>query len=178
LTSGQTQPLIFHTLCRGGVLLSGVRTSENQITPGAHLYTPVHHQWTNRVLCAAGLRAGPDQRTTPTRGARHRPPHPRRCPGSRHPRTPHERTPHAGTVQERTPSHVRKACPGNQVFCIWQPCARDAGNKNAASAYGMGSGGLAVDAMSIGCRGVKRRVERFLHLDPFHTGIFNGSRDR
>ena len=24
--------LIFHTLCRGGVLLSGVRTSENQIT--------------------------------------------------------------------------------------------------------------------------------------------------
>ena len=43
--------LIFHTLCRGGVLLSGVRTSENQITPGAHLYTPVHHQWTNSVLC-------------------------------------------------------------------------------------------------------------------------------
>ena len=48
--------LIFHTLCRGGVLLSGVRTSENQITPGAHLYTPVHHQWTNSVLCAFGAR--------------------------------------------------------------------------------------------------------------------------
>jgi hypothetical protein len=43
--------LIFHTLCRGGVLLSGVRTSENQITPGAHLYMTVHHQWTNSVLC-------------------------------------------------------------------------------------------------------------------------------
>ena len=27
--------LNFHTLCKGGVLLSGVRTSENQITPGA-----------------------------------------------------------------------------------------------------------------------------------------------
>jgi hypothetical protein len=35
---GHYSTLIFHTLCRGGVLLSGVRTSENQITPGAHLY--------------------------------------------------------------------------------------------------------------------------------------------
>jgi len=51
--------LIFHTLCRGGVLLSGVRTSENQITPGAHLYTTVHHQWTNSVLCGgAAARCG------------------------------------------------------------------------------------------------------------------------
>ena len=48
--------LIFHTLCKGGVLLSGVRTSENQITPGAHLYTPVHHQWTNSVLCGRQAR--------------------------------------------------------------------------------------------------------------------------
>ena len=31
--------LIFHTRCRGGGLLSGVRTSENQITPGAQLYS-------------------------------------------------------------------------------------------------------------------------------------------
>ena len=51
LAYGHYSTLIFHTLCRGGVLLSGVRTSENQITPGAHLYTPVHHQWTNSVLC-------------------------------------------------------------------------------------------------------------------------------
>jgi hypothetical protein len=38
-----------------------------------------------------------------------------------------------------------------QVFCIHQPCARDSGNKTvtAASAHGMGSGGLAVDAMEI-----------------------------
>ena len=35
------------------------------------------------------------------------------------------------------------------------------GNKIAASAHGMGSGGLAVDAMAIGCLGVDRRVERF-----------------
>ena len=56
LAYGHYSTLIFHTLCRGGVLLSGVRTSENQITPGAHLYTPVHHQWTNSVLCDDGRR--------------------------------------------------------------------------------------------------------------------------
>ena len=39
--------------------------------------------------------------------------------------------------------------------------AHDSGNKIAASAHGMGSGGLAVDAMAIGCLGVERRVERF-----------------
>ena len=43
--------------------------------------------------------------------------------------------------------------------------ARDAGNKNAAS--GMGSGGLAVDSMAIGCRGVDRRGERFFVLSHF-----------
>ena len=50
--------LIFHTLCRGGVLLSGVRTSENQITPGAQLYSPVHHQSTNSVLSSEALCSG------------------------------------------------------------------------------------------------------------------------
>jgi hypothetical protein len=42
LTSEQTQPLIFHTLGRIARLpgRSGVRTSENQITPGAQLYPP------------------------------------------------------------------------------------------------------------------------------------------
>jgi hypothetical protein len=55
LPYGHYSTLIFHTLCRGGVILSGVRTSENQITPGAHVYTPVHHQWTKSVLCG-GLR--------------------------------------------------------------------------------------------------------------------------
>jgi hypothetical protein len=29
--------------------------SETQITPGAHLYTPVPHQWANSVLCGHGL---------------------------------------------------------------------------------------------------------------------------
>ena len=47
------------------------------------------------------------------------------------------------------------------VFCIWQPRARDSGNKITASAHGMGAGGLAVDAMAIGCLGVDRRAELF-----------------
>jgi hypothetical protein len=42
-----------------------------------------------------------------------------------------------------------------------QPRACDSGNKIAASAHGMGSGGSAVDAMAIGCLGVERRAERF-----------------
>ena len=45
---------------------------------------------------------------------------------------------------------------------MWQPYARDSGNKIADSAHGMGSGGSAVDAMVIGCLGVERRAERFL----------------
>ena len=50
-----------------------------------------------------------------------------------------------------------------EVFRIWQAGACDSGNKIAASAHGMGSGGLAfsVDAMAIGCLGVDRRVELF-----------------
>ncbi len=56
---------------------------------------------------------------------------------------------------------VCEACPGNKVFRICQADARDSGNKIAASAHGMGAGGLAVDAMAIGCLGVERRVERF-----------------
>ena len=41
--------LNFHTLGRPDRLLYGVRTSENQITPGAQLYMPVRHQWANSV---------------------------------------------------------------------------------------------------------------------------------
>ncbi len=51
--------------------------------------------------------------------------------------------------------------PGNRPFCIWQPCARNAGNKIAASAHGMGSGGSDIDDMVIGCLDVERRAERF-----------------
>ena len=54
-----------------------------------------------------------------------------------------------------------RAGPGNMVFCTWYPCARDSDNKTAASAHGMGSGGLSVDVMSIGCLGVDRHGERF-----------------
>ena len=50
---------------------------------------------------------------------------------------------------------------------------RDAGNKNAASAYGMGSGGLAVDAMAIGCRGVDHRGERFFVLSHHDFRVFH-----
>jgi len=57
-----------------------------------------------------------------------------------------------------------------EVFLIWQAGACDSGNKIAASAHGMGSGGLAVDAMSIGCLGVERRVELFFsYLANFHA---------
>ncbi len=49
--------------------------------------------------------------------------------------------------------------------------ARDSGNKIEASAHGMRSGGLAVDAMAIGCLGVERRVERFFsYLAIFRPG--------
>jgi len=58
------------------------------------------------------------------------------------------------------------------VFCICQPCARDSCNKVAASAHGMGSGGLAVDAMAIGCVGVERRGERFFVLSHFSSLLF------
>jgi len=43
--------------------------------------------------------------------------------------------------------------------------ARDPGNKAAASAHGMGSGGLAVDAVAIGCLGAERRGERFFRTN-------------
>ena len=43
----------------------------------------------------------------------------------------------------------------------------DSGNKTAASAHGMGSGVLAVDARAIGCLGVDRCGERFFVLTIF-----------
>ncbi len=103
----------------------------------------------------------PAQRTPPTRCDRHHLPARMTLPRLP-PRThavPH--TPHAGTAR----THPHPACtqkvPGNKVFRICQAGARDSGNKIPASAHGMGTGGLAVDAMSIGCLGVDRRVERF-----------------
>ena len=75
--------------------------------------------------------------------------------------TPHLRTPHAGAARTDPHPACTQKVPGNKVFRIWQAGALDSGNKIAASAHGMGSGGLAVDAMAIGCLGVERRVERF-----------------
>ena len=90
---------------------------------------------------------------------------------SRHAPTPHLRTPHTGTAR----THPHPACtqkvPGNKVFHIWQAGALDSGNKIAASAHGMGSGGLAVDVMEFGCLGVDRRVERFFS----YLAIFDSS---
>ena len=91
-------------------------------------------------------------------------PHACRYLDSRRAPMPHLPTPHAGTAR----THPHPACtqndPGNKVFRIWQAGALDSGNKIAASAHGMGSGGLAVDAMAIGCLGVERRVERFFFI--------------
>ena len=75
--------------------------------------------------------------------------------------TPHLRTPHAGAARTYPHPACTQKVPGNKVFRICQAGALDSGNKIAASAHGMGSGGLAVDAMAIGCLGVERRVERF-----------------
>ena len=44
----------------------------------------------------------------------------------------------------------------------------DSCNKTMVSAHGMGSGGLAVDAMEIGCLGVEHCGERFFVLSHFH----------
>jgi hypothetical protein len=53
--------------------------------------------------------------------------------------------------------HAFMTDPGNMVSCTRQPCARDPCNRAAASAHGMGSGVLAVDAVAIGCLGAERR---------------------
>ena len=115
------------------------------------------------------LRSGPDKRTPPIRGAMHRPPAPMQLP--RLPPLTHAARAHP--VYRHGPStHALAGTEGqgNTVFCICQPCARDSGNKIAASAHGMGSGGLAADAMAIGCLGVDRRGERFFVLSHFRLG--------
>ena len=84
----------------------------------------------------------------------------------RTPRTAHTPTTH--TVVGRSPIIVG---PENQPFLARQPNARDPGNKAAASAHGMGSGGLAVDAMAVGSLGVERRVERSFALHSFCSPV-------
>jgi hypothetical protein len=87
--------------------------------------------------------------------------------------TPPLRTPHEGTARTHPhPAYTQKV-PGNKVFRIWQVGARDSGNKIAASAHVMGSGGLAVDAMAIGCLGVDRRVELFFSYLALDFGHFS-----
>ena len=109
----------------------------------------------------AQFQGGPDQRTPPTRGAMHRLHAPMPIP--RLPQRTHAAPAHP--ARRNCPNTHVPACtqkvPGNKLFCIWQPCAHDSGNQIAASAHGMGLGGLAVDDMAIGCLGVDRRVERF-----------------
>jgi hypothetical protein len=61
------------------------------------------------------------------------------------------------------PCEVSLAPPYPELFASY------ASNKNAASAYGKGAGGLAVDAMVIGCLGVERRGRRFLVLGHFFS---------
>ena len=76
--------------------------------------------------------------------------HPRRTCAPRTQERPERiRTPHAPSRSPET------------RFSTYGRRSRNSGNKISASAHGMGSGGLAVDAMAIGCLGVDRRVERF-----------------
>jgi hypothetical protein len=108
-----------------------------------------------------------DQRTPPTSCARHRPPAPM-PPPRLVPRT--HAAPAHPACRNGPSTHVllcTQYVPGNKIFCICQPCARNSGNKIAASVHGMGSGCLAVDAMVIQCLGVDRRVERFFILNHF-----------
>jgi hypothetical protein len=105
----------------------------------------------------------PAQRTPSTRGARHRLPARMqlpRLPPRTHATPEH---PHVGTARRHPHPACTQKVPGNKVFRIWQEGARDSDKKIAASAHGMGSGGLAVDDMAIGCLGVEPRrcVERF-----------------
>ncbi len=126
---------------------------DNPRTLGFHdLVTSQPH---TALTCASRCDRDPTNRSRPCTTSCTDPLHPCLCPDSRRSPTPHERTPHAGTVRVRTLLWAHIAGPGNTVFCIWQPCARDSGNKIAASAHGVGSGGLAVDAMAIGCLGME-----------------------
>jgi hypothetical protein len=103
----------------------------------------------------------PAQRSRPPAVPGTASPHACRYLDSRRASTPHLRTPHASTTRTHSHPACTQKVPGNKVFRIWQVGARDSGNKIAASAHGMGSGGSAVEAMAIGCLGVDRRVELF-----------------
>jgi len=69
-----------------------------------------------------------------------------------------------------------------------QPCTRDSGNKTAVSAHasGMGSGGLVVDAMAIGClvRGerLRRRIFSYCvcvyYCRTYYKAVRGGGRRR
>jgi hypothetical protein len=80
----------------------------------------------------------------------------------------HARRTSAPRAQAR-PGHARLRMRTRQppVFRVWPPCARHSGNKSAASAHGIGSGGLAVDNMVVRCLGVETRGERFFALSHF-----------
>ena len=144
-------------------------THTQTCTAGTHRVVQTHVHPHTAPACPPRCEQDPSNGRRPPAATGTDPPHPCRCPGSRSRRTPHERTPCAGTAQARTPSHVREDCPGNHVFWICQPCARDAAKKNTASAY-VRAGDLAVDAMEIGCLGVERRGRRFFVLSHFSMG--------
>ncbi len=81
----------------------------------------------------------------------------------------HPRRTCAPCTQER-PEHTRPYAPSRSPetrFSAYVSRARNSGNKIAASAHGMGSGGLAVDTMAIGCLGVDHRLKLFFVLSHF-----------
>jgi hypothetical protein len=67
----------------------------------------------------------------------------------------------------------------NKQHSLSQPYARDSGNKIAASAHGMGSGGLVVDAMSaaIGCLGVDRRGVCVYYCRTYYKAVRGGGEE-
>jgi len=73
--------------------------------------------------------------------------------------------------EQHTHLRMHPVGPRKQGFLHMSAVRRDSGNKIAVSAHGMGSGGLAVDAMAIGCLGMECRVERFFVLSHHFRAI-------
>ena len=72
-----------------------------------------------------------------------------------------------GFVAPRFLNTVAERGPPRPGAALSPRCARDPGNKAADSAHVMGSGGLAVVAVAIGCLGAERRGERFFRTWTF-----------
>jgi hypothetical protein len=154
--------------------LAQTSTHARRRTAGRHRVTQSRmHPTAHRSQAPVPLQGG--TRPTPATHQRRQappPPHPCSRPDSRRAPMPHLRTPHAGTARSHPSSYAPSMSLETRFSALWLTCARDSGNKIAASAHGMGSGCLAVDAMVIGCLGVERHVERVFILSHFWANHF------